>query len=136
MIGVEWIVYEILAIFAGWIGIEELSAMSLTLNFGTLLYGSSSALALSLTIFIGNAIGDQNAPLAKRYRTVGITFGVALGTAVAIFMCAARNFIPIVFTNDPGVNKIFATSLIYYAIVFPFDSVQNVLTGVIRGIGK
>ena len=136
MIGVEWIVYEILAIFAGWIGIEELSAMSLTLNFGTLLYGASSALALSLTIFVGNAIGDKNAALAKRYRNVGISFGVLMGLAVAVFMCVARNYIPLVFTNDDGVNRIFATCLVYYAVVFPFDAVQNELTGVIRGIGK
>lgn len=61
MVFLEFLVYEGLVILAGLIGVEEMSALSLILNLGTFLFAIPFSLSLVICIYVGNALGDNNA---------------------------------------------------------------------------
>ena len=65
MVFLEFLVYEELVIMAGLIGIQEMASISLILNLGTFIFSIPFSLSLVICIYVGNALGEGNAVVAK-----------------------------------------------------------------------
>lgn len=95
-------------------------------------YGLSSAAAVR----VGHAVGRQDAP------GVRLSGSVALGLAVLVTVAASMVFViapgPFlrIFTDDASVLQAGAAVLLIYAICQPFDGLQTVATGALRGLGE
>ena len=83
MVFVEFTVYEVLALFAGWIGVAELSAMALVLNFQSLVFTVSFGLHMGIVVFVGNSLGEGDVKLAVRYAK----FSALLGALFMGMLC-------------------------------------------------
>ena len=66
MVFVEFVVFEVLALYAGLMGIAELSAMGLLLNWATLVFSVPYGLHLTVCVFIGNSLGEGDHKTAIR----------------------------------------------------------------------
>ena len=87
MVFVEFVVYEILALYAGWIGVAELSAMALVLNFQSLVFTVSFGLHLTVCVFVGNSLGEENSKMAIRYAKFSAFLGAFfMGLICVIFI--------------------------------------------------
>jgi MATE family multidrug resistance protein len=95
-------------------------------------YGLSSAAAVR----VGHAVGRQD-PLGVR-RSGSVALGLAALVAVTVsvlFVVAPLPFLRI-FTEDLSVLRAGSTVLWIYAICQPFDGLQTVATGALRGLGE
>lgn len=95
-------------------------------------YGLSSAAAVR----VGHAVGRQD-PIGVR-QSGSVALGLAaLVTVVvsAMFVIAPRPFLRI-FTEEASVLQAGSTVLLIYAICQPFDGLQTVATGALRGLGE
>jgi multidrug resistance protein, MATE family len=95
-------------------------------------YGLSSAGAVR----VGHAVGRGDPRGARRAGWAAI--GLSLVPAVVMsgaFVIAPTIFLRI-FTEDPAVLATGVTLLLFCAIFQPFDSVQSVATGALRGLGE
>ena len=72
MFGLEWGAYEILSLFAGEIGVLELSTISLLLQFGQLIFCIPLGMQLTATVLVGNAMGGNKPHKAKSYTRIAI----------------------------------------------------------------
>ena len=90
MVFVEFVVYEILALYAGWIGITELSAISLILNLGTLTFAVPYALHLTICVFIGNSLGKGDHKLAIRYAKMSVLLGASTMITLGVVFILIR----------------------------------------------
>ena len=86
------------------------------------------------TVVIGNAIGDNNSKLAKRYFkvTCQIGFGIFFGLAYCVWFW--RKPITELFTNEPGVIELSIATMYVLSIKHIFDLMQCYLQRVIRGL--
>jgi MATE family multidrug resistance protein len=95
-------------------------------------YGLSSAAAVR----VGHAVGRQD-PLGVRQ-----SGAVALGLAALVTVAASTLFVimPVpflrIFTDEASVLQAGSTVLLIYAICQPFDGMQTVATGALRGLGE
>jgi multidrug resistance protein, MATE family len=65
MLQCEWVVYETLVLMAGWIGVSQLSAMSLICNFTTCIFTIPYGLCITVSVLVGNSLGSNRPELAK-----------------------------------------------------------------------
>ena len=136
MVGLEYLVYEILVLFAGLIGVEELSATTLLMNFGSFILMIPYGLMLTMAVFIGNSFGEGSAEKARKYTRMGIVAALLVIPPLSLSLFLLRDYMPLIFTTEPTVIRLFSSYLYCYCLnLFP-DVSQVFLTGVIKGIGK
>ena len=76
---------------------------------------------------MGNCIGANNVPLAKRFFTVITKTSLAIFLIIGLFTIFARNQIVGLYTEDVAVKEIAIPVMILLAFVFFFDGMQLVL---------
>jgi MATE family multidrug resistance protein len=95
-------------------------------------YGLSSAAAVR----VGHAVGRHD-PLGVR-QSGAVALGLAAAVTVTVsvvFVMAPLPFLRI-FSDDASVLQAGSTVLLIYAICQPFDGIQTVATGALRGLGE
>ena len=100
MICSEMWAFEVLLIFSGIIGVVKMASMTITLAFTTLAYKFTEAVQESTCTLIGNCIGANNVPLAKRFYSLINKFVICLILAECLIMFVAREQISAFFTDD------------------------------------
>jgi MATE family, multidrug efflux pump len=95
-------------------------------------YGLSSAAAVR----VGHAVGRRDALGARMSGAAALGLAVVVALIVSCaFVAAPRVFLRL-FTNDVSVLHAGSTVLFIYAICQPFDGLQTVATGALRGLGE
>ena len=136
MVFVEYAVYEILAIYAGWIGITELSAMALILNLGTMTFTVPFGLHLAVCVFVGNSMGEGNSRLGKRYASFSVLFSALVMIIFGLLFILIRDYLPRMFTSEPTTSQLFTGAVFAWCINQIPDSIQIVFCGILKGLGK
>ena len=67
MMCAEWWAFEILSILAGILGVVELASQTINFNMIALLFMIPLGIQEATCAIIGNCIGANNVPLAKRF---------------------------------------------------------------------
>jgi len=71
----EWWAFEVVFVLGGILGVLELAALSICLNVHSLLYRVPLGITEATSALLGNSIGANNVPLAKRFASVNFKFG-------------------------------------------------------------
>ena len=112
------------------------AANQIVLNIAGFFFMIPYGLSTAAAVRVGHAVGRQD-PLGVR-RSGAAALGLALLVTVSVsvvFVVAPLPFLR-VFTEDVSVLRAGSTVLLIYAICQPFDGVQTVATGALRGLGE
>jgi MATE family multidrug resistance protein len=95
-------------------------------------YGLSSAAAVR----VGHAVGRHDAIGVRRAGAAAFGLAVLVTVTSSVLFAAAPLPFLRIFTDDLSVLRAGATVLWIYAICQPFDGLQTVATGALRGLGE
>jgi MATE family multidrug resistance protein len=95
-------------------------------------YGLSSAAAVR----VGHAVGRRDASGARMSGAAALGLAVVVAVVVSCAFAAAPRLFLRLFTEDVSVLHAGSTVLLIYAICQPFDGLQTVATGALRGLGE
>jgi MATE family multidrug resistance protein len=132
---VEFTTFAAISIFAGWFGAEALGGHQVAINLASLAFMVPAGIANSAAVLVGHAIGENDAPHARRLAASALILGASfMALCAAVFLLAPGPFAH-AYTSLPAVVAV-ATSLIPIAGLFQvFDGIQVVSAGVLRGAG-
>ncbi|HYN08840.1 MAG TPA: MATE family efflux transporter [Vicinamibacterales bacterium] len=129
-------VFAAVSVLAARITPLSVAANQIVLNIAGFFFMIPYGLSTAAAVRVGHAVGRQD-PLGVRL-SGGAALGLALVVTVAVsvvFVIAPLPFLRI-FTEDVSVLQAGSTVLLIYAICQPFDGVQTVATGALRGLGE
>jgi MATE family multidrug resistance protein len=93
--------------------------------------GLSSAAAVR----VGNAVGRRDPDAARRAGWTAVVLALVVAALVATVLLVFPGLLLRIFTDDAGVLVMGVTLLAICAAFQPFDGVQAVATGALRGMG-
>ena len=132
----EWWGFEIHILVSGLFGEAQLGAMTMVLNLMGILYYGILGISMGTTVYVGNAVGEKNIPLAILRCRVSIVFTVIFQITQIIIFYATDSFWPRIFTDDTDIIALVHQILPFVCLsLFP-DAVQNIMGGILRGAGK
>ncbi|CAL8084297.1 unnamed protein product [Calicophoron daubneyi] len=136
MLTLEWVLFEIGGLVAGYLGEKELAVQTVMLNIDTLGYtllphGVGGAAAIRAGHYLGAKVktGPQSVlstTLLLLWLAAPFYFGAYMGL---------RWYIPRIFTNEPEVIAMTADLMLMLAIFQLLDGTIGLCTGVLRGSG-
>eukprot|EP00931_Biecheleriopsis_adriatica_P029006 TRINITY_DN17278_c0_g1_i2.p1 TRINITY_DN17278_c0_g1~~TRINITY_DN17278_c0_g1_i2.p1 ORF type:complete len:499 (-),score=82.12 TRINITY_DN17278_c0_g1_i2:292-1617(-) len=132
----EWWFWEICALYIGYLGSDALAAHVTTQNFFTLLFMVPCGVSQAAATLTGNALGAGQAKVAKQTAVVSIGFMLVVWSAITAMGLPGRRIVASAYTSDSDVDKLVGTLLAVNLVAGFFDSSQNVMGGICRGIGK
>ena len=135
MICAEWWAFEILTILSGILGVTSLASMTVINSVGATLFMVPLGIQEATCGIIGNCIGANNVPLAKRFFSVITRFTMATILILSITTFFAREQIIAFYTEDAEVQAICVRVFALMACMFAFDGMQGYLQGPIRAMG-
>lgn len=135
MTAMEFLVFEILCIMAGWISVNHLSAMSVLCSLYSTLMSFPMGLSLAVCMRIGSCLGMSEPTAGKKFAATGFRISVAMSLLIILMIVLTRNLIPIFFTSDTKIAELITLTLPFMALAYFPDSIQISLCGVIKGMG-
>ena len=104
MLCAEWWAFEVLILMAGILGVIDLAAMALCLNVHALLFRVPLGFSEAAGALIGNSIGANNVPLAKRFATLIFIIALLVMPLLALLTITGRATIVHWFSNEQTLN--------------------------------
>ena len=132
----EWWSYEIHVLVAGTISVASLAAMSLLYTGLSLFYTFPLCMSITVSIKVGNAVGECDAKKAISYTRITEIVGVALQSILMTGLYLTSEKWPLLFTNDQEVLDILSGVMLLVCVFEAMDTAQNIMGGVLRGAGK
>ena len=135
MICAEWWGFQVLTIVAGTMGVVEQASFTMLTTIGAILFMAPLGIQEATCAIIGNCIGANNVPLAKRFFRLICKVNLAVVISLSLLVATARHQIVAFYTNDEAVRQIVSQVLIVLAVNFTSDGMQSFLQGPVRAMG-
>jgi putative MATE family efflux protein len=116
-------------------GDAEIAAYQVGFQVWTLLAFALDAIAIAGQAITGRYLGAADVAGARGATRRMVQWGVASGVVFGLVVLAVRPWLPALFTNDPAVRALLASTLIVVALLQPMAGVVFVLDGVLIGAG-
>ena len=130
----EFLIFALSFIIVGWISKEALAAQQVANQIADLTFMLAQGIGAATTIRVSHQLGRGDLYAVRMASNASIHLVLLMNTIGAVLMISLRNYIPLVFTNDPKVIEI-ASTLIVFAGLFQYaDGLQNVGGAMLRGI--
>jgi multidrug resistance protein, MATE family len=136
MLCFEWWAFELLAIFTGYIGVDELAAEVVIINIVTFIFMLPLGISCAASAFTGKYLGQRKIISAKKQALMTILVDIVLTSLVVLFLGLFRTEIAQLFTGEPNVVKIIENTMWVLLIYIWFDTIHGVQSGIIRGLGR
>lgn len=121
-------------IFIGWLSKEALAAHQIANQMADLTFMVALGVGAATTIRVSHQLGANNLHGVRMASNASIHLVLLINTIGAALMIGLRNYIPLMFTNDPKVIAI-ASQLVVYAGLFQYaDGMQAVGASMLRGL--
>lgn len=130
----EW-GFQILAIIAGIIGVSDQAAQTLIVSWGAIIFMAPLGIQEATCGIIGNCIGANNVPLAKRFFYLGLKVNFIVTFTLSLLTFVFRESIADFFTADAEIRHIASNVLILLSFNFLADGMQGFLQAPIRAMG-
>ena len=131
----EYGIFAVVGLLMGTIGTTPLAAHQVALNIASFTFMVPMGIAAAVAVLVGHAVGQGDAPEARRSAAAALVSGVGFMALMAILLLVAPGLIARVYTTDATVIAI-AVVLIPLAGFFQvFDGMQVVCGGILRGLG-
>lgn len=86
MLCFEWWAFELLAIFTGLLGVEQLAAEVVIINMITFIFMLPLGISYTASALTGNFVGEKKIDLAKRFATLTIVLDIVLTSVVVLLL--------------------------------------------------
>jgi MATE family multidrug resistance protein len=127
--------FSTVALFMGWLGVDQVAAHQVALNLASLTFMVPLGVSGAAAVIVGHAVGQGDAAGVRRSTWAALVVGAGFMALMAVLLIAAPGVLARLYTSDPGVIA-FAVLLLPIAGVFQvFDGLQVVAIGVLRGLG-
>lgn len=130
---IEVLLFSIVALLMGRMGVVELAGNQIAINLASLSFMVPLGISGAAVTRVGNAIGRQDMPAARRAAAVSITLGAGTMLVFAVLFAVIPEALARIYTPDPAVIAMTAALLPIAAVFQVFDGIQVVSAGVLRG---
>lgn len=122
------------AVMIGWMGSKELAAHQIALSLASITFMLITGLSSATTVRIGFAFGQNDMPHIRRAGFGSLYLTMMVMSVFGLSFILLRNYLPLIFMNDPDVLSITASLLVIAALFQISDGSQAVGLGMLRGI--
>lgn len=126
MLCFEWWAFELLAIFSGYLGVNELAAEVVIINMISFIFMLPLGISYSASCLVGNYIGERNIKLAKRFANLTVAFDIVLTAVVIVIFVTMKESIARLFTSEAKIVAIIDDVLWVLCIYIFFDTIHGV----------
>jgi len=121
---------------SSFLGPLPLAANVCLFNFITIIYFINMGISFTSTALVGISIGSGNVSRAKKISIMALITCVSLLAVTTLLVIIFKHYIPYAYTQETDVAELLTTLLEIYVWWGILDGVQDILHGVIKGIGK
>jgi len=132
----EWWFWEICALVVGFLGTVALAAHVVALQFVSLQFMLCLGVSSASAALVGNALGANDPQRAARLTKLCLALNLIIWTVNALCIKFGRHFIAATYGTHGEVSRLMQRLLIIYACAGYFDTTQNVMSGILRGMGR
>lgn len=126
MLCFEWWAFELLAIFTGLLGVDQLAAEVVIINMITFIFMLPLGISYTASALTGNFIGEKKIDLAKRFATLTIVLDIILTSIIVLLLGLFQSGVSKIFTQEPNVIDIIHMTLWTLLIYIWFDTIHGV----------
>jgi MATE family multidrug resistance protein len=131
---IEISAFGIGAIMMGWIGETELAAHQVAIGLAGFTFMICLGISQATTIRISHQMGQKDAQALKKVAFASTHLVLLFMSFTALLFITARQYLPLLFTDDLQVIEIASTLLIVAAVFQLFDGLQVIMLSVLRGM--
>ena len=102
----EWWIWEILAIFTGLLGVDQLAADIIFSKLSGFLFMIPLGIGFAASSMVGNSLGQGRIELAKRYADAALLLSTFLMTIIVYFLHEFPDWVTTFFTRNESVSKV------------------------------
>jgi MATE family multidrug resistance protein len=135
MLCLEWWSFEIMALFAGMLSINELAANVVLFNLVAFLFQFAFGMSFAVSNLVGNSLGQDKPKKARKYFVTSLMAIVGMTVILMVLLLCLRWYIPLIYTQQEEVVALCAETIPYFIIMIFFDYFQSVASGSVRAIG-
>ena len=128
-------VFLIASAVAARLGDVDLAAYHVSFQVWMLLALAADALAIAGMALLGRYLGSGDAAGARAVTARLVRLGASMGAALGVVVLLCVPWLPAVFSHDPVVRGLIASSLVVVAVMQPLAGPVFVLDGVLIGAG-
>jgi len=129
-----WWVYELQAIFAGWLGVEYLAAHVVCCNVEVTIFMIPLGIQQAASTLVGNAIGAEKPFAAVQFAQLALMVTFFLSLIIAYILVTYRASVSSLYSIDPRVVTILNDALVIVGVYHILDAINCVMQGVLRGL--
>jgi len=130
---VEVLFFATLALLMGHMGVAALAGHQIAINLASLSFMTPMGIGGAAATRVGNAIGRQDMPGARRAAAACLALGAGVMVAFALLFALAPEALARLYTSDREVIAMAALLLPVGAVFQVFDGIQVVSAGILRG---
>ena len=131
----EWIGIEISCYISAFLSSDALASntifMLLIMNLNLFHYG----LNMAVLNIVGNCVGYKSKTLTQRFINLSILISISVFLVLIILANIFKEEIVIFYSNNESVKMIIYNLITIYSVYCVCDSLQMVLSGILRGLG-
>ena len=132
----DWWAIEIIVFISGYLGVIQQASFVILVSMGAQLAQVTVGVGKTACMLIGNAIGSQDATLAKRWFNMTLLYTLIYCIAIQFVLIPSRELIAGVFTGEQDVKALVIACMPVVVLKFICDGFQCVLAcGVLPSLG-
>jgi len=136
MMCLEWWSTSVMTLISGKIGVVELAAYAIAINWSAIIFRSSVGIGAATGTLVGNCIGEKNIESAKKYAFMGIILSIISTILISTPAVFIRHKLASWFTHDEKVIEILDILIFIVVIMEIFDGIQGTLARALIGMGR
>jgi len=121
-------------IMIGWLGAPGLAAHQIVISLSTIGFMVYHGMGSATTILISQSFGSRSKTKMKIQVKRAIFLTIPLSLIASIFFFSLRNYLPLIFTDDPDVIRISSTLLIILSLFQLPDALQIIYAAAVRAL--
>jgi len=103
MLCCEWWIFELLAIFTGLLGVDQLAAEVVIINLIAFVFMIPLGISYSASALTGNYLGENKIDTAKKFAQMTVFFNIMITSVVVLILGLAQDWVAALFTSEPKV---------------------------------
>jgi len=131
----EYGVFALVGALMGRIGTLAVGGHQIALNLSAIVFMVPQGIGAAAAVLVGQAIGAQDPPRARRAALGAILLGGSFMAGSALLFVLFPRELARLYTNDLGVMAIAGALIVLGGLFAVFDGLQAVCIGILRGIG-
>ncbi len=127
--------FNIVALLMGWLGVVQVAAHQIALNFASLTFMVPLGVSAAAAVIVGHAVGRGDPEGVRRSTLASLAVGAGFMLCTAVLLVSAPHFLAGLYTPDAVVLALAAVLLPIAGVFQVFDGLQVVAIGLLRGLG-